>query len=227
MSLKSRLGKAVQKRVEAMPSVRAAVARSERVRPIDSAARRAANSTLDDEAAKAMLGEHLNAEPAVVKEVTLALSRRRDDYVSDRAYRLLSAAAAGSAVQPVPPERADLFAAEEALGRMPLEEAFGRLAKAEPRLEDIRRRVSSQGAGIEHAECAALRPQIKEELSELVGGSARREDELLHTSLASSIVAQYLQLLAGDARSGPATISYFDHPRKAFWATGRLWGGVA
>lgn len=225
MSFKARLGKAVQKRIEAMPSVQEAMARSERVAPIQAAAWRAAHSALDDEAAKARLTEELIGDPAVVKEATLELSRRRDDYISDRAYRLLSAAAAGSDVQPVPPERADLFAAEEALGRMPLEEAFERLAEAEPHLEDIRRRVSGRGTGVEPSDCGAVPPEIKKELVDLVGGAARKEDELLHTTLASSIVHQYLQLLAGDTEAGPASVSYFDHPRKAVVATGRLWGG--
>lgn len=224
MSLKARLGKAVQRRIEAMPSVQQVKASSERIVPIQQAARRAANSTVDDEVAKEMLSEQLEAEPAVIKEATINLSRLRDDYIHDRAYRLLSAAAAGSAVQPIPPERADLFAAEEALGRMPLGQAYEHLAATEPRLKDMRRRVSGKSSGAPDGECAALPAEIKQELSELVGSAATNEDELLRTNLATSIVHQYLQLLAGDTRSGPATISYFDHPRKAFVATGRLWG---
>jgi hypothetical protein len=224
MSLKARLGNAVRKRIEAMPSVQEAMARSRRLAPIHSAARRAAFGVLDDEAAKVMLRGQLNADPALIREATIDLAKRRDDYVTDHAYRLLSAAAAGSPVQPVPPERADLFAAEEALGRMPLEKAFERVAKAEPRLGDVRRRVSGQSAGSEHSECAALPEEIKKQVIELVGGGARNEDELLQTNLATSIVHQYLHLLAGDTASGPATVSYFDHPRKAFVATGRLWG---
>jgi hypothetical protein len=49
MTLKGRLGKAVQRRVEAMPSVQAAMARSERIAPIHQAAHRAAYSALDAE----------------------------------------------------------------------------------------------------------------------------------------------------------------------------------
>lgn len=214
MSLKARLGKAVQRRIAAMPSVQEGIARSKRIAPIHKAARHVAENELDDETAKARLSERLNADPAVIREATIDLSRRRDDYVDDRAYRLLSAAAAGSAVQPIPPEREDLFVAEEALGRLPLEEAFAQLAEAEPRLEDVRRQVSSKSAGAERFECAALPAEINKELVQLIGGAARKEDELLHTSLASRIVHQYLRLLAGDSREGPATVAYFDHPRK-------------
>ena len=73
MTLKGRLGKAVQRRIEAMPSVQAAMARSERIAPIHQAAHRAAYSALDDEAAKDMLSEQLRADPAVVKEATIAV----------------------------------------------------------------------------------------------------------------------------------------------------------
>jgi len=224
MSLKARLGNAVQKRIEAIPSVEAAMARSERLGPIEGAAWRTACGTLDDEAARATLSEQLNADPATIREATIELSRRRDDYLSDRAYRLLSAAAAGSPVQPIPPERAELFAAEENLGRMPMEDAFGRLAIAEPRLAGIRRRVADQNAGTDGRGCGRLSADVKEELGELVGGAASGEDELLNTSLASSIVHQYLEMLAGDSDSGPPDIPYFSHPRKTFVASGRLWG---
>jgi hypothetical protein len=156
MRLKARLGKAVQRRIAAMPSVQEGIARSKRIAPIHKAARHVAESALDDKTAKARLSERLNADPAVIREATIDLSRRRDDYVDDRAYRLLSAAAAGCAVQPIPAERADLFVAEAALGRQPLEEAFDRLAEAEPRLEDIRRQVSSKSAGAVRFECAAI-----------------------------------------------------------------------
>jgi hypothetical protein len=67
--------------------------------------------------------------------------------------------------------------------------------------------------------------EINKELVQLIGGAARKEDELLHTSLASSIVHQYLRLLAGDSREGPATVAYFDHARKTVVMTRRIGGG--
>jgi len=224
MSLKARLGKAVQRRIEAMPSVQAAMARSKRVAPIQHAAHRAAESSLDDEAARNTLSEQLEADPAVVREATIELSRRRDDYIDDRAYRLLSAAGAGTAVLPVPPERTDLFAAEEKLGRLALESAFDSLAELEPRLLEMRDQVRAPGPRGSDADCAPVPAHIKQRLAELFGGGAADEPELLRTSLATSIVHQYLQLLAGDTRAGPADVAYFDHPRKTFVASHRLWG---
>jgi hypothetical protein len=51
----------------------------------------------------------------VLKEATVELGSHRRDYVSDRAYRLLSAAVADRQVQAPPPESAELFASEEAI----------------------------------------------------------------------------------------------------------------
>jgi hypothetical protein len=227
MSLKARLGKAVQRRIEAMPSVQAAKARSERIAPIQHAAHRAAYSRLDDEAARNMLSEQLQADRAALKEATIDLARRRDDYINDRAYRLLSAAAAGTAVLPVPPERTDLFAAEEKLGRLALESAFDSLAELEPCLLDMRDQVRTLSPRGTDATCAPVPAHIKQQLAELFGRAAADEPEVLHTSLATSIAHQYLQLLAGDTRAGPADVAYFDHPRKmfVFVTSGRLWGG--
>jgi hypothetical protein len=166
------------------------------------------------------------ADRAAVKEATIDLARRRDDYIDDRAYRLLSAAAAGTAVLPIPPERTDLFAAEEKLGRLALESAFDSLAELEPRLLMMRDQVRALSPRGEDANCAPIPAHIKQQLAELFGGGAANEPELLHTSLATSIAHQYLKLLAGDARAGPADVAYFDHPRKTFVfvASGRLWG---
>ena len=96
MSLKEQLGKAVMKRIEAMPSVQAAKERFERISPAQRAAKDAAYSSLDDEAAKLALRDRINADPEVLKEATVDLAGRRDDFIADRAYRLLSATAAGA-----------------------------------------------------------------------------------------------------------------------------------
>ncbi len=81
------------KRIEAMPSVRAEAERSGRVSPAQTAARKLAYGSLDDEAAKVALAARLGDEAEVLKEATIDLARRRADYIDDRAYRLLSAAA--------------------------------------------------------------------------------------------------------------------------------------
>jgi hypothetical protein len=196
MSLKGRLGSAVMKRMEAMPAIQAEKERSERISPAQRAAKQAAYGPLDDEAAKAALRERIGGEAEALREATIDLAKRRDDYIGDRAYRLLSAAAAETAVQSIPPERRELFSGEEAIGRMPIEQAFHRLAGIEPRLLDIERitRSAEVDAG------GSLPPDVDRCIRSLVGGAAERDDELLRSHLASSIAQQYLRVLAGDSR---------------------------
>jgi hypothetical protein len=225
MGLGGRLGKAVLKRIEASPAVREQTARSERTMPVTRAARKEAYSSLDDEATKARLSERLEAEPEVtgpeVVEEALIHFGQRDDYIDDRAYRLLAAAAASTTVAPSPPERADLFAQEEEIGRMPMEQAFERLAEIEPGLLDLKSQVEAVEKNGDLRSCG-LPKQIKEPLHRLVGGGASSDHELLHTSLATSIVHQYLRQMAGDQRVGTPEVAYFDSPIKHFVATGVL-----
>ncbi len=212
MSLKGRLGSAVTKRIEALPSVQAEKERSERIGPSETAARKLAYSRFDDDAARERLRERLDTSPAVLKEATIAMSKHREDYVRDRAYRLLSAAAADTPVQPIPPERAELFAREEALGHMPIQQAFALLAESEPRLADMEQRARAHSqtpdAGCELAE-DILRP-----LRRLVGGGAEAEDELLRTSLATSIAHQYLRLLSDEEGRASTETPYWEIPRR-------------
>jgi hypothetical protein len=223
MSLGGRLGKAMLKRIEASPAVQEQMARSERTMPVTRAARKEAYSSLDDESAKARLCERLEAEPEVVEEA-LTHFRQRDDYIEDRTYRLLAAAAADTTVAPIPPERAELFAQEEEIGRMPMEQAFARLAEIEPGLLDLKSQVSQVEAvekNSDRRDCG-LPKQIKEPLHRLVGGGARSDNDLLHTTLATSIVHQYLRQLAGDKRVGTPDTAYFDSPIKHFTASSVL-----
>jgi len=218
VGLKAQLGKAVMKRVEAMPAVQAQKERSERVSPAQRAARKLAYSSQDDETAKLALAELLEVDANVLREATIDLARRRDDYIDDRAYRLLSAAAAGTQVQPIPPERQELFAEEEAIGRMPIEQAFQRLAELEPRLIGVEHLAEGDGQD-EDGDACGLPQRLRKELLGLVGGGADEHHELLRTTLATSIVNQYFLQLAGNARMGDPSVAYFDSPTKHFVAS--------
>jgi hypothetical protein len=220
MGLGGRLGTAVLKRIEASPTVQEKMARSERTMPVTRAAHKEAYSSLDDESAKARLRERLEAEPEVVEEA-LTHFLRRDDYIDDRAYRLLAAAAAGTTVAPIPADRAELFRQEESIGRMPMEQAFERLAEIEPGLLDLKSQIEAVEKNGDRRDCG-LPKQIREPLHRLVGGGASSDHELLQTSLATSIVHQYLEMLAGNTRFGTPDISYFESPIKHFVATGVL-----
>jgi hypothetical protein len=225
VGLKQQLGQAVMKRIEAMPSVKALVERQERLAPPIRAATQLAYGAVEDDAAKAQLGSRLSAQPELLREAAIERSKHRENYVEDRAYRLLSAAAADAPVPPIPPERADLFSREAALGRAPMQEAFGRLASLEPALAKIESDVLSGerrfvlGDDSRPEGLQLLTKSMEARLRELVGGGAQREDELLRSNLAGSIVHQYLRILAGDAHLGKTTESFFETPRKSYVAT--------
>jgi hypothetical protein len=219
MTILGRLGTALLKGITALPPVKDSLERHERIAPILRAAQAVAYRDIDDETAKAALTEQLTQSPGDLGEALQAMMRfgpvSRDDYVSDRAYRLLAASASGTAVAPMPPERSALFAREESLGRTPINQAFAVLKDIEPRLLDVERKATSA----ELDDNGSLPPDIRRRLGVLVGGGAEREDELLRSSLASSITQHYLRVLAGDSRCGPPDMPFFDNPRKSFSVT--------
>lgn len=213
MSLGKRLGRAALRRVERSPRFQAQKERMDRQLPVHRAAMKAAQSSLDDEQAKAQLEERLEADPPVVEDTLAFLAHLRGDYIGDRAYRLLSACAAGTRVQPIPPEQAQLFAEEAAIGRMPIEQAFRQLAEVEPRLLDLQRNAQTVRLREAPSGSHALPEEMRLPLDRLVGSDAARDSPLLHTDLATSIVHTYLHHLIGDMRLGAPDAAYFDGPR--------------
>jgi hypothetical protein len=213
MSLKGRLGSAVMKRIEALPAVQAEMERSERTGPSERLAMKLALSPLEDDAAVAKLRAQVDTGPAILEEAAIAMSKQRDDYIHDRAYRLISAAAADSVVQRIPPERAALFSREEVVGRMPLQDAFLLLAESEPRLLDVQR-LARESATTGQPVGRDLPEEISKPLHLMVGGGAEGEDPLLRSGLATSIAHQYLRLVLGDTDLGPATTPFWELPRK-------------
>lgn len=207
MSLKGRLGEAVLNRITAIPAVKAEMGRAERREPVLRAARAAASSSLDDEQAKAKLHKDLDADATVVEDALGLLDRQRGySYIEDRAYRLL-AAAAGTAVAPIQPEHAELFAEESSIGRMPIERAFQRLAEQQAR---------TANPSNDQRESAVL-----EHIDQSVRLLARRSDhELLRTALTANIARRYLYEVAENTRSGAPEKAYFDDPNGMFVDTG-------
>ena len=211
VSLTGRLGRAVLKRIEASPAVQGKVERSERMGPVIRAAWAAAYSPLDDGETKLKLQkqlESLGVAPQLVAEA-LADFGMHDGYIDDRACRLIAAVAEDAAVEPIAQGLAELFAEEEALGRLPMNLAFRRLADMEPALRDLEQQARSVSAGEDRLPQAITQP-----LRQLVGAGACTDHELLCTNLATSIAHQYLEMLAGNTRLGTADTPYFDSPRK-------------
>lgn len=221
MSLGGRLGRAVLKRIEANPEFQAQKERSERTMPVMRAAQRAAHSSLDDETARTELRESLAQDPQVIDE-TLNHFRQRDTYIDDRAYRLLAATATDAPVAPVSQELAELFAREEAIGRMPIERAYQRLAEIEPRLLDLERQARIVQAD-DDAGQRGLPKHIDQPLRRLVGAGADSDHELLHINLATSIAHHYLEFLAGDSSLDTPDTPYFNSRSRRVVFSSVLW----
>jgi hypothetical protein len=141
----------------------------------------------------------------------------RGDFEGDRRYRLLAAVAAKSEVEPMPPWRASLFSEEQQLGSLPMDQAFQKLAQIEPRLLDIERRAKLPDVRLE--ENHGLPKSINRDLHPLVGGGAERDNELLRSNLATSLVHQHLQALL-DPSAIRVDVSYWAAPRKVMIVSG-------
>ncbi len=101
---------------------------------------------------------------------------------------------------------------------MPIERAFQRLAELEPRLIGVKH-IAEGGSQGEDGDACGLPQRLRKELHGLVGGGANEQHELLGTTLATSIVHQYLRQLGGDARMGDPRVAFFDNPNKHFVAS--------
>ena len=127
----------------------------------------------DAEACKALAAEIADI-PRVDVERAIDGWFRREDFIMDRAYRLLVGVRDGGAVPPIPNARRERFE-RDSLGLVPVPEAFGRLAKSAAILREFEVRVR---AG-ERVEVEALSAVLK-----------RLSDE--HGPAAISIVQLYL-----------------------------------
>jgi hypothetical protein len=197
VGLLSRLFTAAVKRIEASRGYQAVAEQHERTEPFERAARGLAYSTLSDDEACARLREWIGTVDDVVWEAVESSARSRGDYVHDRAYRLLSAAANYTLVEPIDPASADLFREEENLGRLPLGEAFDLLAAREPKLAQLRSEAE--------LEAATRPPEGRQQGHRDRNGKVQRilierrchaDDPLLGTLLARLLAAEYLRAIS-------------------------------
>jgi hypothetical protein len=110
---------------------------------------------------------------------------------------------------------ADLFGDEEALGRLPLREAFRRLAALEPELRYLATwdlETPAAAFGPRPYDQSSDRPAADRAAQELVGPGARSQIPIMRSDIAASIVRQYLAI---NARRTPGDLAkpYFVSPR--------------
>jgi hypothetical protein len=131
------------------------------------------------------------------------LSRARDEYVADRAYRLLVSVVDGVSVPAPPAELRELFDREAELGRLPIKRAIATLVELEPRLAIV---TSMSTSEVERSH--------RLEIKSITGPGSDNPDPLIQSNLALSVVSHYLELDTDDADPADADASYFGARRK-------------
>jgi hypothetical protein len=147
VSLLSRIGSLVARRIRSTPEFQERVERQQRAVPYWMAARDLAYSSMPDEQVQAELRSRLGTDDIALADAIEFSAHRRSDFISDRGFRLLSAVAEDAPVRPIDPALVDLFNQEEEIGRLPLGEAFQRLAQLEPGLKGVAAQAESEAIG--------------------------------------------------------------------------------
>jgi hypothetical protein len=190
-----------------------------RKREIVRAAVKAAQSPEGDSAAQTKLAGIIRDSPRAAQHALKMLRHSRDQFDSDRAYRLLEAALSGLPVQPIAPPDRELFAQEESLGRQPMSDAFARLKLVSPGLGELEATVDQEISSLGQSDFTSVRRR----LAPLVGPAASDQlDSIARSQIALTIAAQYLAILGGDSRYGTQDTPYFAAPQKLYLRSGTI-----
>jgi hypothetical protein len=157
-----------------------------------------------DTAAAELLRAEIRDDRRGVARALRWLGTNRDEYVCDRAYRVLHAIATNKPVEPIRPAVAAVFEREAELGRAPLARAFEILVELEPRLRDLQSMEDENVWG--------------KRLTELLGPNALGDDALVRSQLALSVASHYLTF-GSDGRASK-DITYFAAPVKVVTRSG-------
>lgn len=159
-----------------------------------------AKRDVSDESAAVALRAEIGDIPASVLDREIRDWGERQDYLKDRAYRLLVAARDGASASPIQASHRIVFEQEAILGRLPMTDAFQRLADAEPELRRCEERA------------LAGKKMQPHDVDGLVGPGARCSDPVLQGEIALKIAAIYLWSCARGRRVDPR--SYFERAQR-------------
>lgn len=182
---------------------------------VQRAAAHQARSILDDEHAKNALAREIATRRNGIAGALAALGKKRGEFVTDRAFRLLDAIARDAQVDAIAPENVPMFSRERELGRANVAQACSRLAEIEPRLASYfvgrgsdkqRKRADSSRDRGTRAPTSPVRT--------LVGPTAHSSDPLIRSQLALCVVYHYLAILDGKLPPEAAAEPYFSSRRK-------------
>lgn len=119
------------------------------------------------------------------------------EYITDRAYRIITAAIENRSPAPVRPEDAEIFERQRGLGWQPLEDAFEQLAISVPELREIARDASRRVGKDKGKEQRGNIADLQRRVRRLVGPRSGHSDPLVRSDLARSIAIRYVNAVAG------------------------------
>jgi hypothetical protein len=199
------------------PEGKAAIERSHRSMAVADAAEEIAGKDWDDAAACAQLRERLPEDREAVGGAIEHLGALRTRFVTDRAYRLLTAALDGTPVRPIDPAVRDQFSAEAQLGRMSLTDAFQSLVELEPRLHQQLMQGSDE-----------LRPKQSgwgtQSEPRLVGAWADNPHPVVNTDLAANIVSEYEAVTSNGRTADTDPTPFFERKKRSSVGSFALFG---
>jgi hypothetical protein len=166
-------------------------------------------SEMGDEQALGRLRGFVEDDSRVARVAAEQLLSSRDEYATDRAYRLLVAAIDGTPVGDPPDALKELFDRESELGRVPVERAFAILTELEPRLKDAwADDYAPDGRSVPAIDLA------RRSVKGLLGPGSENPDPLVRSNLALSVASHYVELGGDEADPDDRQASYFGARRK-------------
>jgi hypothetical protein len=184
------------------------------VRSISRRAMYYAHSGYTDEEAAARLRKDVGTNIKAARTALAGINRARSEFDGDRAFRLLDAVVREVPVEAAPIASSELFAREEELGRLPLDEARAKLIALEPRLSSLWTANATRRTGDDV-------PGQIEHVNSLVGPGSENSDPLLRSQLALSVMHHVLATTDGDLLD-TRQVSYFSAPRKRVVRAGSI-----
>jgi hypothetical protein len=172
--------------------------------PVVSVARLLAGSPANDEDVASRMRRRAK-DPEAVQFALLELRPRRADFLDDRAYRILEAVRTGQPVAPVDPACEENFRAQERLARLPLRQAFARLADLAPGLRLLEARVADGGWRADTGDPDlgwGLDGYVDQRLDDVLKSSDGSPAPLLSSVVARTIATLYLTIISGEQAVG-------------------------
>ena len=190
-----RAGNAALERARQSPAYQELERRNRLANPIVTVAQLLAESPADDETLARRLKARFK-DPEAAEFALQQLERDRSNFLGDRAYRLLYAAARGGPVPPVDPDREASLKSQERLARLPLREAFASLSELAPGLRTLEARVTN-GSWHDDKEGTDLDAYVIDRATEVLKAASDR-NPVLASPLAEGIAVRYLLLISGE-----------------------------